>query len=434
MAASKLLIASIAIILLFVGVWADAPSQEEVVEPEDSDSGLKLELEQLRKKIFTLESSNLGKEQESKSKDERITYLENIMKEKSMTIASLQSDIVLIQKKGDLDAKEIVKKVQARVDELEEQVEKLRTEIKLKNSERDSLDARANEAEMKVKDLSLKLKSLQKTNDEQKRRIQKTEHALQVAEEELLRVHLEATAKSKELSQAHGAWFPPWLATHASYYKELSTTRWKEHGQPVLDVLLQKVSEKSIQAQKFMEPHFESAKIKWVFLVSSTEPYVHTVSSKTVEIYHTAKSTISSYVAKVQQISDPYFQAAKRFSQPYVKQFDTITKPHVEKVRVAFSPYSDRVIHAYGKFLESATTYHRQAQVGIQEYFKKYELAKFLATKELVWFMASALLALPVFLVYKFLSDVLGSKKTKTTKSSHATRPHRKPKHKHTEK
>lgn len=54
MAASKLLIASIAIILLFVGVWADAPSQEEVVEPEDSDSGLKLELEQLRKKIFTL--------------------------------------------------------------------------------------------------------------------------------------------------------------------------------------------------------------------------------------------------------------------------------------------------------------------------------------------------------------------------------------------
>lgn len=54
MVASKLLIASVAILLLFVGVWADAPTQEEVVEPEDSDSGLRLELEQLRKKIFTL--------------------------------------------------------------------------------------------------------------------------------------------------------------------------------------------------------------------------------------------------------------------------------------------------------------------------------------------------------------------------------------------
>ncbi|XP_042432829.1 uncharacterized protein LOC122019428 [Zingiber officinale] len=101
---------------------------------------------------------------------------------------------------------------------------------------------------------------LQKTNDEQYCRIQKTKHALQVAEEELLRVQLEATTKSKELSQAHGAWFPPWLATHANYYKELATTHRKEHGQPVLDVLLQKVSEKSIQAQQFMEPHFESSK------------------------------------------------------------------------------------------------------------------------------------------------------------------------------
>ncbi|KAG6510041.1 hypothetical protein ZIOFF_028049 [Zingiber officinale] len=194
-----------------------------------------------------------------------------------------------------------------------------------------------------------------------------------------------AAVLSGDARAAHGAWFPPWLATHANYYKELATTHWKERGQPVLDVLLQKVSEKSIQAQQFMEPHFESSKVvvdilgriyyvsklfrfleflkKWMFLVSSTEPYVQTVSSKAVEVYHTSKSAMSSHIAKVQEISDPYFHvlmAAKRFSQPYVKQFATITKPHVEKVRVAFSPYSDCVIHAYGKFLESTTTYHQQ--------------------------------------------------------------------------
>ncbi|XP_042436398.1 uncharacterized protein LOC122022450 [Zingiber officinale] len=101
--------------------------------------------------------------------------------------------------------------------------------------------------------------------------------------------------------EAHGAWFPPWLATHANYYKELATTHWKEHGQPVLDVLLQKVSEKSIQAQQFMEPHFESSKVKWMFLVSITEPYVQTVSSKAVEVYHTSKSAMSSHIAKVQR-------------------------------------------------------------------------------------------------------------------------------------
>lgn len=55
MGASKLLIASIVISLLFVGVCADAEIQEEVVvEHKNSDSGLKLELEQLRFKISAL--------------------------------------------------------------------------------------------------------------------------------------------------------------------------------------------------------------------------------------------------------------------------------------------------------------------------------------------------------------------------------------------
>ncbi|KAG6513061.1 hypothetical protein ZIOFF_023368 [Zingiber officinale] len=362
MGASKLLIVSIVISLLFVGVCADAEIQEEVVvEHEDPDSRLKLELEQLRFEISALESSNIDKEQELTSKDERITHLEKIMKEKSLSIASLRSNMESIQKKGDLDTKEIVKKAQARVDELEEQVEKLTAEIKLQNSETDSLNAWAIEAEMKVKDLSLKLENLQKTNNEQNNRIQKTEHALQVAEEELIRVHLEATTKSKELTQAHGAWFPPWFATHFSYYKELATIYWKEHGQPVLHVLLQQVSEKLNYAQQLMEPHFETAKT-----------------------------------------------AAKRFSQPYIDQVATITKPHVEKVRVGLSPYSDHVSHAYGKFLKSATTYHLQVQVGIQEFFKNHEIIKPLATKELVWFMASAFLALPIFLVYRLLSYILG--------------------------
>ncbi|RWW09816.1 hypothetical protein GW17_00026675 [Ensete ventricosum] len=120
MEASKLLIASIAISLVFVGVWADAGAEEEavIVEPDVSDSVLKLELEQLRSKI---------------------SALEKIIEEKAASILSLQSEIESVQ--------------------------------------------------------------LQKTNDEQRHRIHKTERALKVAEEELMRAQLEATAKSMELSQ-----------------------------------------------------------------------------------------------------------------------------------------------------------------------------------------------------------------------------------------
>ncbi|THU48836.1 hypothetical protein C4D60_Mb06t03180 [Musa balbisiana] len=474
MEASKLLIASIVICLVFVGAWADAGAEEEVVVQHLApDSALKLELEQLRSKISSLEASILDRTRDLKSKDETITHLEMIIEEKSKTLLSLQSEIESVQK-GAGDAEELVKKAHARAGELEKQ--------------------------------------LQKINDEQKRRIQKTERALHVAEEELMRAQLEATAKSKELSQAlrciNGASCTtpsrricPWsmvttLVCHSyqslsgMYYvemlvgidvkhlmitlmvtfQELAATYWKHHAKPTLDVFLHKALEKSAQAQKRMEPHLEMAKNKWipaikerwVILATNAEPYVHTLSAKTAEVYHTSKDAIATHVVKGQELGGPYFQAAKRFSKPYIDQVATITKPHVNKVQVALKPYKKRIVRAYGKFHKSAMVYHHQVQAGIHEHLKKYELTKPLATKELVWFMvyqilplchqifefhiiksfigqqynnyymdmqASALLALPIFLVYRFLSDIFCSKNTrKPTRNVHGSHTHRRPK------
>ncbi|URE10476.1 DNA repair ATPase-related [Musa troglodytarum] len=437
MEASKLPIASIVICLVFVGAWADAGAEEEVVVQHlASDSALKLEVEQLRSKISVLEASILDRTRDLKSKDETITHLEMIIEEKSKTLLSLQSEIESVQK-GAGDAEELVKKAHARADELEKQMEKLRNDIELQNKRRVALDAQAGETEKKVGELNLKLENLQKINDEQKRRIQKTERALHVAEEELMRAQLEATAKSKELSQARGAWLPRWFAAHINRYLELATTYWKHHAKPTLDVFLHKALEKSAQAQKRMEPHLEMAKNKWipaikerwVILATNAEPYVHTFSAKAIEVYHTSKDAIATHVVKVQKLGGPYFQAAKRFSKPYIDQVATITKPHVNKVQVALKPYKKRIVRAYRMFHKSATVYHHQVQAGIHEHLKKYELTKALATKELVWFMASALLALPIFLVYKFLSDIFCSKTTrKPTRNAHGNHTHRRPK------
>ncbi|RRT45728.1 hypothetical protein B296_00054146, partial [Ensete ventricosum] len=103
MEASKLLIASIAISLVFVGVWADAGAEEEavIVEPDVSDSVLKLELEQLRSKI---------------------SALEKIIEEKAASILSLQSEIESVQRQGTVDAEELVKRANVESGELGKQV------------------------------------------------------------------------------------------------------------------------------------------------------------------------------------------------------------------------------------------------------------------------------------------------------------------------
>jgi predicted nucleic acid-binding Zn-ribbon protein len=325
-------------------------------------------------------------------------------------------------------AEEQAAKAIARAVELEKQIDILNKEIEAQSSQRTALEARASKAEKKVQDLNSKLESLQKASGEQKRTIQKTERALKVAEEELMRLQNEATTKSKQLTEVHGAWLPPWLVTYSARYAEVVSGHWNEHGKPALESFLEKASEKSAQAKKWAEPHIETAKMKLVpvkeklaELKKTAEPYVENLSTKSVEVYEASRDAVTPHIVKLKAFADPYCQEAKKLSKPYIDQVAEVTKPHVEKVRTTLKPYTKRAVHAYGTFLESATTYHRQAQATISDYLHRHEITKSLVTKELVWFLASALLALPVFVIYRLLVDTFCTKKKKrSSHNSHA--------------
>ncbi|XP_078150737.1 uncharacterized protein LOC144546070 isoform X2 [Carex rostrata] len=438
MATFKLLLLAFFVALSVSVVFSDEAPEEEVtikLPLEDSDPGFKLQLDQLRSKILSLESSIEERSKELKSKDEAASKLNKIIQEKSDKIAYLQNDIALLQKQVAADAAEKAGKVDAKTDQLQQQIEALKKEVESQKKKRDELEAQSIVAEDKARQLSAQLESFKKTNEEQKKRIQKTERALKAAEEELMRAQLEASAKLKQLHEVHGAWLPPWLATEMARYMVVMSAEWNEHGKPVMDSFLQKATEKSKQAQKWAEPHLETVKTKWVVLKTNTEPYIQQVSSKSVELYKTAKIATAPHITKFHEVTAPHVQKVKKISKPYIDQAADLSRPHVEKIAVLIQPYTKRAVATYTTFVKSATTYHHRAQANIGEYLNKHEFTKQLVTKELIWFMASALLALPFFFMYRILSQIFCVKKPrKQTRSSQGTHGARRHKRRHADK
>ncbi|KAL3613833.1 hypothetical protein CASFOL_041907 [Castilleja foliolosa] len=477
MASSTLLVFTVFLSLIFahIGVDADAsiPDVYEEVKVPGSDGPDPAILEQFKSKIHSLESNIEEKAHEIKDKDEVIAAKEKIIKEKTDSIVSLESEISSLQKKGKSDAEEQLGKARSRARDLEKEVEKLRKDIDAKIKEKELLEARATEAEKRASELNPKFDSLQKTIDDQKTKIRKFERALQIAEEELMKAKFEATSKIKELMEVHGAWLPPWLALHVNNYRSLLEENWRVHGKPALETLTQKAIEIKAQAEEWAAPHVETVKTKWVpaiqeqwvVITTNIEPHVKTLTTKTVEIYEVSKDALTPHIIKVQELADPYYQELRKLSKPYIDQVATAAKPHVDKLHTTVKPYTMHVVRAYGKFLKSATTYHSQVKPllflippgpawlnfleefkfyslllsawvkdVVHEKLKSHELTKHLATKELVWFSASSLLALPIIFLLKIFSAIFGKKAKKPIRNGNANHSRRKGKRVHSDK
>ncbi|XP_051119022.1 uncharacterized protein LOC127243176 [Andrographis paniculata] len=355
MVALKLFLFAVLLFPIFAGIGVDSdasiPNGDELKGDARVDSSL---LEQLKSKIRSLERQVEEKTQELKDKDTTIADKEKIIQEKLDRIVSL-----------------------------EKQVEQLHVKIK----ETEQLEAQVD--------------NLQKIIDEQ-------EQALKLAEEEIMKAKGKATSNTKELIKLHEAWLPPWLAVYVARGQSHVEQHWEVHGKPIVQRLTQKAMEKKTHVEEWAAPHVETIKVKLAPIIKKQwvviEPHVQTITTKTVEMYQTSKKTISPHVVKVVETITPYFQEVRKVSEPYINRIVDATRPHVDSLHTALKPYTQPAVFTCGKFLESATTYHHHIQERVQEKLDGHELTKPFATKELVWFTASALLALPILFLMRICS------------------------------
>ncbi|XP_070671675.1 uncharacterized protein [Malus domestica] len=364
MAPSKLLLFSVFLALSFTGITAYPPPPDDGASDsaqEVADSSLALQLQQLKSRVSLLESSIDDKNCELRKKDESIKLMEKVIQEKSNSIALLQSAIESVQGSEPLDVVELGDKPHVQAGGLEKQ--------------------------------------LQKVNDEQKTGIQKTEHDLQVAEEEIVKEKFGISSISEDLTETY------------------IVTYWNELGRPAFNLGIEKALKMKARGEGWTEIIVERIRTNWIPRLKKQslefkaylEPNIRLVTAKIVDVYRSSKSSIGTLVLKAQNMADPYIQEAKKYTEPYIDRVAMVTKPHLDKLHIALKPYTKKV----------------------KEILKNNELTQPVASMELAWFAATALLALPAVFLFKLYSATLGKKTKKRSHSSYANHTRRRLKRAH---
>ncbi|XP_066346878.1 uncharacterized protein [Miscanthus floridulus] len=125
-------------------------------------------------------------------------------------MATLVGDLELLQ--VNLGDDESVMKANTHNAMLEKQIERLGNDWVDQIRKGESLEARVIEAERSLHEFGRKLEHAEKTNIEQKKKIQDLSDRLQYAQGKVSLLENEAKSKAEELAKAHGMWLPHWLA------------------------------------------------------------------------------------------------------------------------------------------------------------------------------------------------------------------------------
>ncbi|KAJ7515393.1 hypothetical protein O6H91_22G011900 [Diphasiastrum complanatum] len=444
----------------------------DVTDLDLANTNVLKDVKHMQSLVEGLEAKLKAKDSSLQDKEKVISFLKNQLE-----------DVQAIQEQGSGKVEERLLAAQDTANSLEAQVEKLHHDVGKLESELQTFKTRAESSEATVTELLNKNYEATKIDEEQQRRIHSTEEALRKAEAALQQSESELGKRTEDLVKVAEAWLPVWLVNLPDRFQELAIVEWGEHGEPIVAFLVREWGEHGEPAVAFLskewgehgEPvvaflskewseHGEpvvafiskewrehgkpvvtflsekkwlpAAKQHWEDAVLVIGPHIEMVKVKVGEEWGEHGEPVVTFLSHklVREKAGPYVDKTAVFAQPYVDKASVFAQPYVQSTRSFYGPFFEKAHSVYQILSKLTTTYHLRLQTSLQESIKKYECLAALASKELIWFLASALLLLPVLGIFLVFSSTFGgktsNKSVRSSGGSHGGSSHKKKKSK----
>ncbi|KAJ3698480.1 hypothetical protein LUZ61_002185 [Rhynchospora tenuis] len=434
------------LLLLVGGTDADSVTRERQIKK------LKLKMSYLESKLF-------DQEKEIREKEKKLALLEKSFQIKSTQVASLETEIELLQHRSIGEDHEMVHKANVHNHFFEKQIDKIQIELKKLVGEREALESKVSKAEKTAQELSQKLEHVTKIKDRQRLKLEKLDRDLKNTQNEMVKVQARANLKAQEIEKVHGAWIPHWVMSHVNRLQEILSTNWDKLVRSALEGPIGRIVEKLTQLRELIGPHMEFAsnaaysktsdvygicadaitprffKIRQTIrpylqaayskssdlygtsidailphftkVMQTLQPYLQAAYSKTSDVYCICMDAIEPHIVKVRKTMQPYLEKVKKPSGSYIAREKTASEPHATKVHLLYKHHEKRyLVSMLMKIIDVVAKYHKQVQAITYGAFREYELLRPLATENITWLFAASLLCAPLIALFGVVSSI----------------------------
>ncbi|XP_028773744.1 uncharacterized protein LOC114730796 [Neltuma alba] len=237
--------------------------------------------------------------------------------------------------------------------------------------------------------------------------------------------------------------------------QSLVAARWNYSWRPALDALSPKMFLKLSQVRRNGGMCIKMLKTEWIPvikdqwfpLISSLGSHFEPLTAKIIEAYHVSENLLLSSTAKIQTTFSPFIQELPIMKDQWltfiyslcscfvsltakITEVYRVTKnsllSHTVKIQTSTAPFirpnSGKSVWACRMLVTSIISYHNQ----VQQWLKTNKLTRSLASIELAWLAATALLCLPVVCLCRFYSAIFRKRGRKLGRTSHPNNIRRK--------